>query len=640
MKAVDLVLLSEADEAVVKSISEAQFEKLYETSYLPKVLVRLNETDGERLFDKVLYELDRVDVDEKYARATKALRHSKGAGELLWRRISARVLRVATPHYRLKFWYEELVEEVDADTLRECFFKLDKPLRRQVSRKVNPAVLARIFHELIERAKRISDLAANSTWAEMLESSARWPDSERNNLVDRIWRKAGGSVRMQLWLQGHSDKFDIGEYKILFLTLTPEDQFRFVRRLFLEAERKKLNLTVDLLNELVRFEKNLAGEWDIDYSIDIALNALTDLATGKDLNEERNIGRVLAQHFERKAFQKYKIRDLFERCEGRGYAFSNGSGRGGQPPQVRLHRSTDVPPGVVFCEGRKAQGTDHKHGIQFWWCRNSPCFMPCHGEHSMDEWEKYTMRDMMRVLEISCNSEQYQAFLGMVNRVNVLLEHLNCRSCGKILMPRGQSNYGFYRASRFVCSNNDCGEKQEVYINHCLNGKCLGVVDSRDSAKCPNGLYICTNCFSCCSTKSFVRRLENLKQVGQTVPDSLQNLVEQNLGHAEQKRAFCYACGTELIGGTEAYRKALNWLVEKKDSDGRIKAAGQRGKDEGWWFIVEFPEEKYSSLKELGFEIHETKRGTGRMVSTPYGGKEHTKGKCSNIGCRRYGYLC
>lgn len=667
--AVDLVPIAEVDPSVLYPTVHDNLEGLLSKPFLPDLLKRLEDADVQRICDKLLYDIDRIDTEEKYGQATKVGNLSKQLGEALWRKVVERLLVAATPYYRIKLWYNEHVEVLDEEALRECYFQMDELgrhlnpkgaghveagyrwsvfgarnsgegnlTRAMLSKRVGSAVLLSLFLRTIAECERIADVGQEPC-AEILRASSDWQGDQRTALTDALWDKSGDPVRLQLWLHGHADRFNYGAFKILFLTLKAEEQFRFVRKLFQEAERKRFDLSVAHLDELARFDEEFATECDLDCSIDIALKALSDLAAGRTLTEERNIGRVLVRHFSHKAFQKFQIRGLFDECEGRCYAFSDGKGPNGQS-LVRLHRSQDKPQGVNFCEGRLAPQQDNTHGLKFWWCRNTPCFSPSHKDHGAEEWEKYSVRDMLRILQVPYDPEQFQVFQGMVNRVNVLLEHLNCRACDRIMMPKGQSNFGFYRASRFVCANDDCANKQEVYLNHCLNGKCQYIVDSRDSAKCPNGLHVCTKCHSCCSTKSFSRRVENLKNVGQDVPDNLLILVEQNQGHAEQGRSFCFGCGSELIGGTEPYRKALKWLMDNREVDSRIKASGQRSKDNGWWFIVDFPEEKYSSLTELGFEILPTRNGSGRMVSTPFGGREQTKGKCPNDTCKRFGISC
>jgi hypothetical protein len=127
-----------------------------------------------------------------------------------------------------------------------------------------------------------------------------------------------------------------------------------------------------------------------------------------------------------------------------------------------------------------------------------------------------------------------------------LIDHLYCRDCEEILSPTVESVWGVSRVSRFSCTNNSCKSYRiTVYLNHCLNGKCNSVIDSRDSKKCTHGLYICSNesCGTCCSHKMFSTRLGYLEKVKAHVPPNLSLQVANNEGHQERGEHFCYSCG-------------------------------------------------------------------------------------------------
>lgn len=172
-----------------------------------------------------------------------------------------------------------------------------------------------------------------------------------------------------------------------------------------------------------------------------------------------------------------------------------------------------------------------------------------------EPWEDYTMLDFLNILSEDTKSPQakdeYYKFVGTINRFNRLLERMYCEECGNILYPMAQSNFGYYRVIRFHCENLDCSKsnkgikENEIYLHHCLNGKCNGIIDSRRSKQCPNGLYICSNekCGCCCSNEMFNRVLNNLKTTGGNIHPNLINAVTNQLGHLDREEHFCYICG-------------------------------------------------------------------------------------------------
>lgn len=214
---------------------------------------------------------------------------------------------------------------------------------------------------------------------------------------------------------------------------------------------------------------------------------------------------------------------------------------------------TAKPNGIKFCEGLKAQKEHYTHKRQFWWCSNQECFENVQNLHSVEEWEKFTLLDFLNILGLSVIEKgnygtfeigKYNQFMSHINRFNQLLEKIYCKECNHILYPVESSNYAAYSVTRFCCENEKCNEhKKTVYLNHCLNGKCNSIIDSRDSKKCPNGLYICQVCGSCCSHSMFIRHLNNLEKTGGLIHSDLRLKIENKAGHLERAEYYCHSCG-------------------------------------------------------------------------------------------------
>lgn len=220
----------------------------------------------------------------------------------------------------------------------------------------------------------------------------------------------------------------------------------------------------------------------------------------------------------------------------------------------------EIPNGITYCEGRLANKTDNKYDKKFWWCNNNPCFQNCKTEHTPEEWNSYTMLDMLKIKKFNLDDVnrsgdkiedgQYYQFISSINRFNHLLDHLFCRECSQVLYPVEDSHFANYRVTHFHCRNQNCSKHhQDVYLHHCLNGKCNGIIDSRVSGKCPNGLYICSNeaCGSCCSTEMFKRRLNNLQTTGGYIHQNLDHAVNHNMGHLERGEYYCYICSDKMM---------------------------------------------------------------------------------------------
>ncbi|NBR14255.1 MAG: hypothetical protein EBU01_06695 [Crocinitomicaceae bacterium] len=217
-----------------------------------------------------------------------------------------------------------------------------------------------------------------------------------------------------------------------------------------------------------------------------------------------------------------------------------------------------IPNGISFCEGRLAKKPCKDFNKEFWWCGGKPCYSKCETIHNAEEWEKYTLLDFCKVLGLNTDETnkmgdfipkgQYYQFIALINRFNRLLDKMYCQDCNHILYPSdfGTAHFAANNLVRFQCRNEACSNKKEIYLNHCLNGQCNSIIDSRISKRCENGLFICDNCGSCCSHNMLERRLSNLKLTGGYIHPNLVKCVNEKLGHLEKAEYFCYKCKSEM----------------------------------------------------------------------------------------------
>lgn len=232
----------------------------------------------------------------------------------------------------------------------------------------------------------------------------------------------------------------------------------------------------------------------------------------------------------------------------------------------------DIPNGVSFCEGRLANRPHEMFKKEFWWCSGQPCFNKCETIHLKEEWENYTLLDFCEILGFNTDETNrlgdhipkghYYQFIALINRFNRLLEKLYCRDCNHILFPVDTSHFAAHTVVRFHCINESCSNNDEIYLNHCLNGQCNCIIDSRVSKRCDNGLFICDNCGSCCSHEMLKRRLESLETTGGYIHDNLRRCVNEKLGHLERAEYFCYKCKAEMTEVSNDIFHCLNCNVK------------------------------------------------------------------------------
>lgn len=443
--------------------------------------------------------------------------------------------------------------------------------------------------------------------------------------------------------------------KELIIYLKPEDQIISLKCLLHDAINGKLELKIEMLEEIVRVDydiyslaRNNNPELSLDLSVEIVIQSILGFHRKGAFLLDSELIDILYKNISTKNNKHLSIKGFFAECPGRAITFKSYASKGivkafennGQKsltisfgsefcenndfhykgwelynqnfdgikeavkklPQrswdpdskqwlVPFKYSSEVcefarindfiidigedlkisnkhfyrvkriekPQEELFCEGRLSNKLDALTGKKFWWCFNSPCHENYKSEDIYSfasSIEKYTLFDFLKYFNCNLDSVshvgeviengKYFQFIGTLNRFNKLLEHLYCRQCNHMLYPNIDSHFAHYRVVRFSCRNEACSEvNKEIYLHHCLNGRCNSIIDSRDSKKCSNGLYICKNtkCGCCCSHEMLNRRLTNLRTVGSYIPAQLVFAVEQKLGHLERAEHYCYNCG-------------------------------------------------------------------------------------------------
>ena len=225
----------------------------------------------------------------------------------------------------------------------------------------------------------------------------------------------------------------------------------------------------------------------------------------------------------------------------------------------------EVPNGISFCDALLSHNLDSTFQENFWWCKGKPCHHNCKTLNNENEWDKYTFYDFVNILGLNVDKigkfgntikdGHYLNFLSLLNRINRLLERLYCNECNNILHPFSESDFAAHRVVKFCCKNKKCSEtnKNIIYLNHCLNGKCNSIIDSRISKKCPHGLFICENCGSCCSHGFYERRIKTY-EINHSVSvlkkhnyyEDAKNKYKKKEGHLERAMYYCHLDGKPM----------------------------------------------------------------------------------------------
>ena len=467
------------------------------------------------------------------------------------------------------------------------------------------------------------------------------------NYIEGIYKKASNYYRLQLFILDYTDEILFDEVVIYTGLLSSKKQKIFFKKLIKLISENKIKLSLDDLNRITTIDYETsedAKEIDgvgLDFTLNIILKIITDLKE-KVITSRTTIFDLIANQIKRPD-DLLIIDGFFENCTGKTIIEIEKSTVDDETEEETtvyktVKKENYLPRFSTFCDGRKSidRVTEKpilckKSGFEFWWCENSQCYNACRKEHNSSDWRKYTLEDILRVLQIPYSNSQYEIMLNVINRANRFLKHLTCKECRSILKPKGKSNYAFYGVTMFNCDNPDCIEhKKEIYLSHCLNGNCEDIIDSRDSVKCKNkdyseecGWYICKSCNACCSSEKLQARKSIIENYGQEYKCHLE-------GHRDRGILCCSDCGHEMYEkgiNSKNYNIQLNWFIEQKDKHPHIIRYGRRANDNKWWFLWTRGEYSYDdyrkqlrNLNKFGFNIPDfnNKETDQQLISEPF----------------------
>lgn len=414
----------------------------------------------------------------------------------------------------------------------------------------------------------------------------------RQKIFSHISERASKVERVSLWLKGYTTKVEFNEVIEVFDKFELNQQPNLLRKLFSLIHRNKVNSIDSCLTQL----STLAANQKLNLDVRICLTVIASLNHQQNYIGENIISEIVCQYVNENVSEMVQVYDLFQECRGRTWMtvgeetqknwFLNIEGKefhvdndtvtlnGRNYPFDKEKRNVEIdgetysfrwskkennifgklydkPIGVTFCDAVKSQ-KDETLNRHFYWCCNSKCYSPCQTDHIHLEWSKYSLRDFIKILKLPFEEEKYYRFVSVVNRANRLMKKLTCTSCNNLLRDQRTSEFAFYRVTTFHCTNPECSKLHEVvYLNHCLNWKCLNVVDSRISVTCPNGWYICDSCSNCCSQDKLEKRLTNLITNNAFNPNNprhqkLKYQVDNNLGHMEREEKYNHKTGERM----------------------------------------------------------------------------------------------
>lgn len=204
-----------------------------------------------------------------------------------------------------------------------------------------------------------------------------------------------------------------------------------------------------------------------------------------------------------------------------------------------------------YCAPTLSEANNPAIDLPFFWCRGKECFHNNLADQTLAEqndWHHYSLYHMVEIIgfpKLHMTPGGYEpdnvvrVFIAVANKAMQKFKRLKCRECGHLMFTDKSS--GFNRHNYYSCINPNCPEARiPVYLNYCYKCK-KGLIDSRDTKRCPNGWYICPTCLACCDDEQYERQAQRYRILNRPVPERIARMLGH--GHNDKGEYFCPDCG-------------------------------------------------------------------------------------------------
>lgn len=204
-----------------------------------------------------------------------------------------------------------------------------------------------------------------------------------------------------------------------------------------------------------------------------------------------------------------------------------------------------------YCAPTLSEANNPAIDLPFFWCRGKECFHNNLANQTLAEqgnWRCYSLYHMVEIIgfpKLHMTAAGYEPdnvvreFIAVTNKAMQKFKRLKCRGCGHLMFTDKSS--GFNRHNYYSCINPVCPEvRKPVYLSYCYKCK-KGLIDSRDTKRCPNNWYICPTCLACCDDNQYERQAQRYRIINQPIPERIARMLRH--GHNDKGEYFCPNCG-------------------------------------------------------------------------------------------------
>lgn len=141
--------------------------------------------------------------------------------------------------------------------------------------------------------------------------------------VDELIKMENPLVNLILWSMEQTEEFDFETFKSKFVYFSPKEQALMIKHLFYYKAIGKMDLTIEMLQSIIRFDANLYKELDIDeqknidLSTDVIIQSLAKFSMENKFIIEQELFEIVYMRLGAYKNAHFQIGCYFDKCLGR-----------------------------------------------------------------------------------------------------------------------------------------------------------------------------------------------------------------------------------------------------------------------------------------------------------------------------------
>ncbi|MBP6234869.1 MAG: cold shock domain-containing protein [Saprospiraceae bacterium] len=292
-----------------------------------------------------------------------------------------------------ELWIDGITSLYNLDYISSVIFTLPNENQVEICKKLGTDGTTNLLHKILYKLSSWEEHQSIIEIKKVLTLSKDIRFEDHDKILNFILTKIPPYVKLDLWLDDYHDILDFHSYKLFTITLSANDQRKFVKKVANYVHDGKIELPFQELASIAVIDYEMSkneGNHSLDYSTSIILHIMNELMINTDLSHRDVVKNQKIKIYEivlkllRDPKDILQITGYFDECKGRTYAIL-------EDGETKLkHYENKKPRFHTICDGRKAIDLAKKDVLDedvklcFWWCANQKCFI-LHENYTMHQ---------------------------------------------------------------------------------------------------------------------------------------------------------------------------------------------------------------------------------------------------------------